>query len=133
MSSGQSPASSTHVVTEELGHSHEATTPGENTVDSDSTNVKPREPEAAETNSSDPNANAQWTESPGYSSGASSAELTELVVSTSTGIERDQGSDRLTDPLRLESMRNLMHANGDLTQAVVRLEVRCNSDIQYRP
>ena len=51
----------------------------------------------------------------GYSSGGSSEGL---------GGDSSTTSRRSVDVLRLKSMRNVLHANGDLTQAVVRLEVR---------
>ena len=62
----------------------------------------------------------------GYSSGGSSEGLgvpTHPSGSVPLGDESTT-SRRSVDVLRLSSMRNVLHANGDLTQAVVRLEVR---------
>lgn len=63
----------------------------------------------------------------GYSSGGSSEP--DFGESYVFGMKDDsaaiEGNDRRArlDRLHLTSMRNIMHANGDLTQAVVRLEV----------
>jgi hypothetical protein len=63
----------------------------------------------------------RWHDKPGYSSGASSSFGDSFVLDGSAS----EGSSRgMLDPLHLTSMRHVLHSNGDLTQAVVRLEVR---------
>jgi len=83
---------------------------------------------AKETLSAEKDTKHQKFKARGYSSGASSfsgESLGDSYVFSNEGSSREDGSSlRQVDPLHLQSMRNLMHCNGDLTQAVVRLEVR---------
>ena len=66
----------------------------------------------------------------GYSSGGSSERL--AASGASAGVLGDESSTsrRSMDVLRLSSMRNVLHANGDLTQAVVRLETPFGKPIE---
>jgi hypothetical protein len=69
----------------------------------------------------------EWRGKRGYSSGGSSEpDFGESYVFDMNDVSTIDGSSKrdCLDRLHLTSMRNVMHANGDLTQAVVRLEVR---------
>jgi hypothetical protein len=119
VAAGDSSATSTHIATDELGNGLDHPTTGDNPSsgnhnghNQDSRGVAPAVPTSRR--------KSKWHEKPGYSSGASSF----------SG-EREE-SDRLADPLQLKNMRDLMHANGDLTQTVVRLETPFGKPIDGR-
>ena len=94
----------------------------EPTVATTTTDTAPAAPSLMTEESSErSDAKKRWQYKKGYSSGASSSGE---ELESSASMHARTISDRSHDPLRLESMRNLMHANGTLTEGIVRLEVR---------
>lgn len=65
-----------------------------------------------------------WSDKRDYSSGASSERL------GGSGSDESSSKRRSIDVLHLKSMRNVLRANGDLTQAVVRLETPFGKPIE---